>query len=82
MGISSEATTSKPAVNDNSARDMIEALKDALANPCQDTSYHIKKHHSKEVPDLSNPEFDKAISSAHETSVDTDKYMKCSTLSY
>ncbi|KQK07262.1 hypothetical protein BRADI_2g34167v3 [Brachypodium distachyon] len=83
VGVSSEATTFNPAVNENSVGDeMVEVSKDAHANPCQGNSYHLKTCHSKEVPELSNPEFGEAIPIAPETSVVTGEYMKCSTLSY
>lgn len=78
--ISSEATTLNPAVNENSAGDeMVEASKDAHTSPCQDTLYHIKKCHSKEVPESIYLEFDGPISVTPETSIDTGEYIKCFT---
>ncbi|KAF6988524.1 hypothetical protein CFC21_006045 [Triticum aestivum] len=78
--ISSEAIAFNPAVNENSAGDeMVEALKDAHTSPCQDTLYHIKKCHSKEVPESIYLQFDGPISVTPETSIDTGEYIKCFT---
>ena len=80
VGVTSEATTFSPDVNGNSAgAEMVEVLKNAQANPCQDTPYHIKKCHSEEFHESGYPEVDGAISIAPETSIGMGKYMKCST---
>uniref|UniRef100_A0A0D9WDD0 C3H1-type domain-containing protein n=1 Tax=Leersia perrieri TaxID=77586 RepID=A0A0D9WDD0_9ORYZ len=76
---SSKATTSNPAVSENYVgNEMVEESKNALMNPCQDTLWHIK-----EAPVSINPELNEAeaVSTALETSTDTDEYMKRSMVS-
>jgi zinc finger CCCH domain-containing protein 11 len=76
----SEDTTLNPTVNGNSAGvEMIQSLKNSLANPAEGISIHIKEHHSKGVTETSNPEIAGAISSVSETSVDVGVHMKSST---
>jgi hypothetical protein len=80
VGITSEATSFNPDVNENSARDeMVEVSKDAHANPCQDTPCYTKKCHSKEVHESRCSEFDGAISTVPALSLDMGEYMKCFT---
>ncbi|KAK3137376.1 hypothetical protein QOZ80_5BG0451480 [Eleusine coracana subsp. coracana] len=78
----SEATTSNPTVNGNSAgAEVVQSLKNSLANPVEDTSNQIKEHHSRGVTESGKPEICGAISRAYETSVDTGAHLKGPTLS-
>ncbi|WVZ96750.1 hypothetical protein U9M48_042351 [Paspalum notatum var. saurae] len=80
VGICSQALTSNLAKNDNPpGSEMIESAKDALANPCQDSPDHKKKHHPKGVLESSSPEYDGVIANALLSPVDTVGCMKSST---
>ncbi|GJM94757.1 hypothetical protein PR202_ga11433 [Eleusine coracana subsp. coracana] len=75
----SEATTSNPTVNGNSVgAEVIQSLKNSLANPAEDASNQIKECHSR-VTESSKLEIYGAIFRAYETSVATGAHLKIPT---